>query len=127
MVDYQRLKKRIEGQVLDQPFDRGRYATDASIYQIMPKAILIPKRWEDVEAALDFAKSEGIALLPRGGGTSQSGQTVNDALVVDFTQHLNQVLSYDAEAGHTRVQPGLVLDNLNLQLKANGWWFPVDV
>jgi len=127
MVDYQRLKKRIEGQVLDQFFDRGRYATDASIYQIMPKAILIPKSWEDVEAALDFAKSEGIALLPRGGGTSQSGQTVNDALVVDFTQHLNQVISYDAEAGHAQVQPGLVLDNLNRQLKADGWWYPVDV
>ena len=108
-------------------FDRGRYATDASIYQIMPQAVLIPKTWADVEAALDFAKTEGVALLPRGGGTSQSGQTVNDALVVDFTRHLNQVLDYDAEHGRITVQPGLVLDALNRQLKADGWWYPVDV
>ncbi len=127
MVDYQRLKNQIKGEVLNNRFDRGRYATDASIYQIMPQAVLIPKTWEDVEAALDFAKTEGIALLPRGGGTSQSGQTVNDALVVDFTQHLNQVISYDPEAGIATVQPGLVLDNLNRQLKSDGWWYPVDV
>ena len=127
MVDYIRLKNQIKGEVLDQRFDRGRYATDASIYQIMPKAVLIPKTWEDVEAGLDFAKSEGIVLLPRGGGTSQSGQTVNDALVVDFTQHLNNVLDYDAEAGHITVQPGMVLDDLNRRLKADGWWYPVDV
>ncbi len=127
MIDYGRLQARVEGQVLDTDFDRGRYATDASIYQIMPRAVLIPKTWEDVEAALDFAKSEGIALLPRGGGTSQSGQTVNDALVVDFTRHLNKVLEYDAEAGRVTVQPGLVLDDLNRRLKADGWWFPVDV
>ena len=127
MVDYQRLKNQIKGEVLNKRFDRGRYATDASIYQIMPQAVLIPKTWEDVEAALDFAKTEGIALLPRGGGTSQSGQTVNNALVVDFTQHLNKVISYDPEAGMATVQPGLVLDNLNRQLKSDGWWYPVDV
>ena len=60
MVDYQRLKNQIQGEVLNKHFDRGRYATDASIYQIMPQAVLIPKTWDDVEAALDFAKTEGI-------------------------------------------------------------------
>ena len=93
----------------------------------MPRAVLIPKTWADVEAALDFAKSEGIAVLPRGGGTSQSGQTVNDALVVDFTRYLNKVIDYDAEAGRVTVQPGLVLDDLNRQLAGDGWWYPVDV
>ena len=127
MADYNRLKNRVEGEVLDSSFDRGRYATDASIYQIMPRAVLVPKTWDDVEAALEFAKSEGISLLPRGGGTSQSGQTVNDALVVDFTRHLNNVLNYDHEAGRVQVQPGMVLDNLNRQLKPDGWWYPVDV
>ncbi|WP_170473263.1 FAD-binding and (Fe-S)-binding domain-containing protein [Ruegeria arenilitoris] len=127
MPDYNRLKSRVEGQVLTSRFDRGRYATDASIYQIMPRAILVPKTWGDVEAALDFAKSEGIAMLPRGGGTSQSGQTVNDALVIDFSRHLKKVLSYDPEAGRIKVQPGLVLDDLNRRLKADGWWYPVDV
>ncbi|MEM6373779.1 MAG: FAD-binding oxidoreductase, partial [Pseudomonadota bacterium] len=127
MTDYSGLRAEIEGDVLTSDFDRGRYATDASIYQIMPRAVLVPKTWEDVEAALDFARSEGIALLPRGGGTSQSGQTVNDALVVDFTRHLNQVLDYDAEAGRVTVQPGLVLDDLNRKLAGDGWWYPVDV
>ncbi|MEL7115507.1 MAG: FAD-binding and (Fe-S)-binding domain-containing protein [Pseudomonadota bacterium] len=127
MPDYSVLQKRIEGQVLTSDFDRARYATDASIYQIRPRAVLVPKTWSDVEAGLDFAKAEGIALLPRGGGTSQSGQTVNDALVVDFTRHLNTVTQYDAEAGEVEVQPGLVLDDLNRSLKADGWWYPVDV
>ena len=127
MVDYNRLINNIQGDVLTKSFDRGRYATDASIYQIMPQAVMVPKTWEDVEAALDFAKKEGIALLPRGGGTSQSGQTVNDALVIDFTQHLNNVLDYDSEKGTVRVQPGMVLDTLNRRLKNDGWWYPVDV
>ncbi|MEO0401164.1 MAG: FAD-binding and (Fe-S)-binding domain-containing protein [Pseudomonadota bacterium] len=127
MPDYARLENQIEGEVLATPFDRGRYATDASIYQMMPRAVVLPKTWDDVTAALDFCKSEGIALLPRGGGTSQSGQTVNDALVVDFTKHMNRVLDYDADAGHVQVEPGLVLDDLNRTLKPDGWWFPVDV
>ena len=127
MTDYEQLTRRIEGEVLTSSYDRGRYATDASIYQIMPKAVVVPKTWADVEAALDFAKAEGIALLPRGGGTSQSGQTVNDALVVDFTKHLNRVLDVDPDAGRVTVEPGLVLDDLNRGLKPDGWWFPVDV
>ncbi len=127
MTDYGKLQRRVEGDVLTTDFDRARYATDASIYQIRPRAVLVPKTWADVEAALDFAKSEGIPLLARGGGTSQSGQTVNDALVVDFTRHLNKVLDYDAKAGEVTVEPGLVLDDLNRKLKADGWWYPVDV
>ncbi len=127
MIDASRLATRIEGEVLNSDFDRGRYATDASIYQIMPRAVVVPKSWADVEAALDFAREEGIALLPRGGGTSQSGQTVNDALVIDFSRHLNKVLEYDAEEGRVTVQPGLVLDTLNRELTPDGWWYPVDV
>ena len=127
MTNYTKLKGRVEGEVLASDFDRARYATDASIYQIRPRAVLVPKTWEDVEAALDFAKTEGISLLPRGGGTSQSGQTVNDALVIDFTRHLNKVLDYDPDAGRVTVQPGLVLDDLNRQLKGDGLWYPVDV
>ncbi|MEL6618110.1 MAG: FAD-binding and (Fe-S)-binding domain-containing protein [Pseudomonadota bacterium] len=127
MADYERLRQRIEGEVLTSAFDRGRYATDASIYQIMPRSVVVPRTWADVEAALDFAKSEGIPLLARGGGTSQSGQTVNDALVVDFTRHLNRVLDYDPDTGRVRVEPGLVLDDLNRKLKPDGWWYPVDV
>jgi FAD/FMN-containing dehydrogenase/Fe-S oxidoreductase len=126
-INTQKLQRQVAGEVLSARFDCARYATDASIYQIRPKAVLLPKTWADVEAALSFAKEEGIALLPRGGGTSQSGQTVNDALVIDFTKHLNKVLDYDADTGRATVQPGLVLDDMNRQFKADGWWFPVDV
>ena len=126
-IDAEKLKSLVEGEVLSSSFDQGRYATDASIYQIRPRAVLIPKTWTDVEAALEFANSEGISLLPRGGGTSQSGQTVGDALVIDFTKHLNKVEHYDAKKGCITVQPGLVLDDLNRRLKADGWWYPVDV
>ncbi|MEO1549012.1 MAG: FAD-binding and (Fe-S)-binding domain-containing protein [Pseudomonadota bacterium] len=127
MTDYARLSNRIEGEVLAGAFDRGRYATDASIYQIMPQAVVVPKRWEDVEAALEFARGHGMPVLARGAGTSQSGQTVNDALVLDFTKHLNRVLDYDPKAGTVRVEPGLVLDTLNRKVGRDGWWFPVDV
>lgn len=127
MAKYERLARQIEGEVLSSSFDRGRYATDASIYQIMPKAVVVPKTWADVEATLDFARAEGIPLLPRGGGTSQAGQTVNDAIVMDFSRHLRRVLDVDPETGRAAVEPGLVLDDLNRHLKPFGWWFPVDV
>ena len=125
--DYERLAARLEGDVLTHAFDRGRYATDASIYQIFPKAVVVPKRWEDVEAALAFAREEGISVLPRGGGTSQAGQTINDALVVDFSKHLNRVIDYDPSAREAVVEPGIVLDRFNAQAKGDGLWFPVDV
>ncbi|MEM1275822.1 MAG: FAD-binding and (Fe-S)-binding domain-containing protein [Pseudomonadota bacterium] len=127
MTKLDRLKRQIEGEVLTSAFDRGRYATDASIYQIMPRSVMVPRTWEDVEAALDFAKAEGMAVLARGGGTSQAGQTVNDALVIDFSKHLNKILELDPVEGRVQVEPGLVLDDLNRKLRAEGWWFPVDV
>ncbi len=127
MPDYERLKSRLEGNLLTGVFDRSRYANDASIYQIMPRMVVVPKCWDDVEASLDFAKSEGIPFLARGGGTSQSGQTVNDALVVDFSKHLNRVLEYDPVGDIVEVESGLVLDDLNRTLKKDELWFPVDV
>ncbi|MEX2519223.1 MAG: FAD-binding and (Fe-S)-binding domain-containing protein [Paracoccaceae bacterium] len=122
-----KLRREIEGEAYDDAFERGRYATDASIYQIVPRAVVVPKRWEDVEATLSFAREAGVPLLARGGGTSQSGQTVNDAIVVDFSKHLNRVLDYDAEAQRVTVEPGIVLDELNRTTKKDRLWFPVDV
>ena len=121
------LARQIEGEVLTDPFDRGRYATDASIYQIVPEAVVVPRRFEDVEAALAFAREQGLPLTARGGGTSQAGQTINRGIVVDFSRHLNRVLAHDAEAGTVTVEPGLVLDELNRSLKPHGQWLPVDV
>ncbi|NIA70816.1 FAD-binding protein [Pelagibius litoralis] len=122
-----RLNAALEGEAYGDPFSRGRYATDASIYQIMPRAVVVPRTFADVEATLAIARDAGVAVLPRGGGTSQCGQTVNDAIVVDFTRHLNRILSVDTVAGTAEVEPGLVLDHLNAALKRHGLWFPVDV
>jgi FAD/FMN-containing dehydrogenase/Fe-S oxidoreductase len=122
-----RLAREIEGEVLFDRFSRGRYATDASIYQIEPVGVVVPKTIEDVRIAAQIAREAGVPLLPRGGATSQSGQTVGRALVVDFAKHVTRVLEVDRGAGTCVVEPGIALDELNRQLKATGLFFPVDV
>lgn len=108
------------------PASRGRYATDASIYQMIPEAVVFPRSVEDIEATMNVAREEETPVLPRGGGTSQCGQTVNRAVVLDNSRHLNRILDIDAEKLTARVEPGLVLDELNRALKPHGLWFPVD-
>ncbi len=120
------LSATIEGDVLTDVASRARYATDASIYQMVPEAVVIPKSTEDITAAIAVAKEHETPILPRGGGTSQCGQTVNRAVVLDNTKHLNKILDVDAENLTARVEPGLVLDELNRALKPHGLWFPVD-
>ena len=123
----QKLEPALAGELLTDRFSRGRYATDASMYQMMPHAVLIPKNMEDIRLVLEAARSDSIPILPRGGGTSQCGQTVNNAIAVDCTRHLNQCVEIDAENRRCVVQPGIVLDELNRQLKPHGLWYPVDV
>ena len=79
------LKNSLSGEVLDGQFDRGRYSTDASIYQIMPEAVVLPKTIDDVQTTIQFSQENAIPILPRGGGTSQNGQTVNRAIVLDLS------------------------------------------
>ena len=121
------LARMIDGDVLSSRFDRGRYATDASIYQMMPHGVVVPKSTDDVVNTLAFARDLQMPVLPRGGGTSQCGQTVNTALVVDYSKHLNRVLELDVENRRCVVEPGIVLDELNRALKPHGLWYPVDV
>jgi FAD/FMN-containing dehydrogenase/Fe-S oxidoreductase len=123
----QRLRSHTQGEVLFDDAARGRYATDASIYQIMPVGVLVPRNEHDIAAALDIARELKVPVLPRGGGTSQCGQTTGAALVIDHTKHFRRVLQVDAAARTATVEPGLVLDHLNAQLKPLGLWFPVDV
>ncbi|HEU5176018.1 MAG TPA: FAD-binding oxidoreductase, partial [Burkholderiales bacterium] len=106
---------------------RGRYSTDASIYQLMPIGIVVPRSEEAARAAIAIAVEEGIPILPRGAGSSQCGQAVGEALVIDHTKYLNRVLQVDPELQRAIVQPGIVLDTLNAQLRRHGLWFPVDV
>ncbi len=122
-----RLKRALRGEVLFDPFSRGRYSTDASIYQIEPLGVTLPQDTEDVVAAIAIAREEGVPVLPRGGGSSQSGQTVNEAVVMDTTRHMNRLLAVDVERGTATVEPGIVLDELNAKLKPTGWHFPIDV
>ena len=122
-----RLRADTEGEVLFDAGSRGRYATDASIYQVMPVGVLVPKTERDVTTALAIARELKVPILPRGGGTSQCGQTTGAALVIDGSKHLRNVLDIDVDARTATVQPGLVLDHLNAQLKPHGLWYPVDV
>src|SRR6202023_825710 len=106
----QRLKRGITGEVFFDPFNRGRYATDASFYQIMPAGGGVPRSLEGALRALAIARDAGRIVTPRGGGTSQCGQTVNDGIVIDFSNHLTRILSLDAENRPCVVEPGIVLD-----------------
>src|SRR5919109_2741140 len=92
-----RLRRDIRGEVLFDAFSRGRYATDASIYQIEPLGVVVPKSREDAAAAIAIAREEGVPLLPRGGGTSQCGQTVAGAVVLDCSKHMDGILAVDVE------------------------------
>src|SRR5882762_4944540 len=122
-----RLKSENTGEVLFDAFTRARYATDASSYQIMPLGVVVPKTVEQAERAMAVARAEGVTVLPRGGGTSQCGQTVNQSLVIDCSKYLNKILVLNAAQKRCIVEPGIVLDELNRQLKPHGLWFPVDV
>jgi len=122
-----RLEAALEGDVLFEAFDRARYATDASIYQIEPLGVVRPKSKADVEAALAIARTEGVSVLPRGGGTSQAGQTVGRSLVMDNSRWLTGIREVDPQARTVWVEPGVVLDELNRALKPSGLFYPVDV
>jgi FAD/FMN-containing dehydrogenase/Fe-S oxidoreductase len=122
-----RLMRKVEGEVLFDAFSRGRYATDASHYQIEPLGVVVPKSDDDVRAAIAIAREAGVPLLPRGGATSQSGQTVGRALVLDFSKYLTRLIAVDAANATCIVEPGIVLDQLNRRLAPLGLWFPVDV
>jgi len=121
-----RLSRETQGEVLFNAFSRGRYSTDASIYQIEPLGVVVPKSREDAATAIAIAREEGVSVLPRGAGTSQCGQTVARALVIDCSKHLDRVIAVDVEGHRARVEPGVVLDRLNRLLRQHKLFFPVD-
>ena len=122
-----RLKAELTGDVQFDRFTRGRYATDASHYQIVPLGVVAPRTIEEAERAIGIARAEGVQLLARGGGTSQCGQTVGEGLIVDCSKYLIRIVDLDVKGRRCAVEPGIVLDDLNRQLKAHGLWFPVDI
>ena len=122
-----RLGAETNGDVLFSTADKGRYATDASIYQVLPVGVFVPRSSDDVKLALDICRDLKVPIVPRGGGTSQCGQTVGAGLVIDHSRHVRNILNFDAEQRTAEVEPGMVLDHLNQALKKLGLWFPVDV
>ena len=122
-----RLARELQGEVHFDAFSRGRYSTDASIYQIEPLGVVVPRTVLDIEIALDIARDTGIPVLPRGAGTSQCGQTVGEALVIDTSKYLNRLIDVDPISQRVRVEPGIVLDHLNARLQQHNLFYPVDV
>src|SRR4051812_261772 len=121
----ERLRREVDAEILFDRAARGRYSTDASIYQLEPIGIVVPRTEEAARAAIAIAAEEGVPILPRGAGSSQCGQAVGEALIIDHTKYLNRVLEVDGE--RAVVQPGVVLDALNAHLRSKDLWFPVDV
>jgi FAD/FMN-containing dehydrogenase/Fe-S oxidoreductase len=120
------LRRRVAGQLHFDPLSKALYSTDASLYQMEPIGVLTPRDANDVEAAVSICSDMDVPLLPRGGGTSLAGQTVNHALVMDFTKSMHRVLEVNPEEQWVRTQPGITLDELNRQLQPHGLHFPPD-
>ena len=122
-----RLRRDVDGEVLFDAGSRGRYSTDASIYQVEPVGVVVPRNAEAARAAIAIALEHEVPVLARGAGSSQCGQTVGAALVVDHSKHMRNVVNVDVAQRTAVVEPGIVLDTLNAVLRPHGLWFPVDV
>src|SRR5881409_1639041 len=123
---YQSLKRRIQGEVRFDRASRLMYSTDASIYEIEPIGVVIPRTHEDVFATMEIAHDFKVPVLPRGGGTSLAGQTVGEAVVIDMSKYLNRVLEVNTEERWAIVEPGVVQEQLNLHLRPMGFLFGPD-
>ncbi|MGE0361546.1 MAG: FAD-binding and (Fe-S)-binding domain-containing protein [Vicinamibacterales bacterium] len=123
----QDLRRAVGGEVRFDTASRALYSTDASVYQIEPRGVVIPRTRDDVEAAVTIAARHGVPVTPRGGGTSQAGQAIGAGLVLDTSKYLNRILDIDPDRRTARVEPGVVLDELNHQLKRHGLRFAPDV
>jgi FAD/FMN-containing dehydrogenase/Fe-S oxidoreductase len=121
------LQDVLDGEVRIDAASRALYSTDASVYQIEPLGVVIPRSLDDVVRAVEVAARHGVPITARGGGTSQAGQAVGAGLVVDTSKYLNKVLAVDPDQRTARVQPGVVLDELNAALKPHGLRFAPDV
>jgi FAD/FMN-containing dehydrogenase/Fe-S oxidoreductase len=123
---YEELRQVIEGEVRFDSYARSLYSTDASMYQIEPIGVVIPRHRGDVVATVDIARRLQVPVLPRGGGTSLAGQTVGRAVVLDFSKYLNQILEVNVDEAWARVQPGVIQDEFNAHLRPLGFLFGPD-
>ncbi|MBI2965743.1 MAG: FAD-binding protein [Chloroflexi bacterium] len=120
------LERAVSGEVRFDPYSRALYSTDASIYRIEPIGVVLPRNADDVQAVIEVCHRDGVWVLPRGGGTSLSGQTVNHAIVLDFSKYMHDVLEIKPDEGWVRTQPGITLDELNRQVRPHELFFTPD-
>lgn len=121
------LRDALDGEVRFDKISRAIYSTDGSVYQIFPAGVVVPKSAGDVKATLKVCREFGMPITPRGGGTSQSGQAVGAGVQIDFSKYMRGILGLDVDARTVVVEPGIVLDELNNQLKPHGLQLPIDV
>src|SRR5437016_11473262 len=103
------LAAQIEGEVRFDRISQALYSTDASVYQILPLGVVIPKSRDDVVRTVNFCRQFGASITARGGGTSQAGQAIGAGLQLDFSKYLRKVIALDPDARTVRVEPGIVL------------------
>ncbi len=123
----QELRAVLDGEARFDAAFRALYSTDASVYQITPLGVVIPRSVDDVVRTVEVASRHGVPLTPRGGGTSQAGQAIGAGIVIDTSKYLNRILAIDPDARTARVQPGVVLDELNAALRPHNLRFAPDV
>ena len=121
------LSNTLAGEVRFDLYSKALYSTDASLYQIQPIGVVIPKDKQDVIKTVQIASEHKVPILPRGGGTSLAGQSVGEAIVLDMSKYMNQLLEVNVAERWARVQPGIVLDELNHKLKPHGLMYAPDV
>ncbi|MEM9992098.1 MAG: FAD-binding oxidoreductase, partial [Bacteroidota bacterium] len=120
---WKRLKEQLEGELYHDSLMKTLYATDASVYRVMPDAVAFPKHEQDLQTLIQFAQTHNIPLIPRTAGTSLAGQCVGRGIVVDVSKHFTQIIELNVEEHWVRVQPGVVRDELNRFLKPFGFFF----
>ena len=123
----QDLRAHIEGEVRFDRVSRALYSTDASVYQIEPLGVIVPRTRDDVVRAVEIARRHGVSITARGGGTSQAGQAIGAGLQLDTSKYFNRILEVNAVERWAWVEPGVVLDELNAHLRPHGLRFAPDI
>ena len=121
------LEAQIAGEIRFDPVSRALYSTDASVYQIHPLGVVIAKTRDDLVRTVGLARAHGVSITARGGGTSQAGQAIGEGLQLDTSKYYNRILELNVGERWAIVEPGIVLDELNAQLKAHGLRFAPDI
>ena len=123
---WKELEKQIQGDVLFDEVSLMLYSTDASLFQVFPKGIVVPKNTSDISKTISFAKKNGLAITPRGAGSGLAGQALGTGLILDFTKYFTEIVSFDLDKREVIVQPGVLLGDLNRFLEEYGLFLPPD-